>query len=404
MAPSSTAPVRAAEAPLHLLVEDDEGDAFLVRELLADAAPEPRRRDRALARRRRERRSAPFSDCVLLDLGLPDTTGLYGLVRLRPGARPRPRCLVLTGHCYAQRGHGRRRRRGRRTTSSRAASTGKTLAPRHPLRDREAPRGAPPSVRLLEAELPPEENARLERGLLPTAAPARPAHHVDRRLPPRPPPRGARRRLLRRHRGRRRHAARHDRRRRRATVPTRPRSASACGSPGARSCSPAGRPPRVFETMERVLVAERPPRTSSRRSCTLDRSRPIAAAPTCGSPGHPAAVILGGAAARARRRSTPRSAWLDAPGAAGDDDRRPARRVDACCSTPTGSSRDAPAPGARAPGHRGPDGRPGPSARAAPRVGDPGRAPRRAHRPGRALNGGPHADDVAALIVSSRDR
>jgi CheY-like chemotaxis protein len=69
-----------------LLVEDDEGDAILVRELLADAAALV---DLVWARSlgEAERLWSAGMDCVLLDLQLPDATGLDGLRQLlRHGA------------------------------------------------------------------------------------------------------------------------------------------------------------------------------------------------------------------------------------------------------------------------------------------------------------------------------
>lgn len=81
------------EQPLRiLLVEDDDGDALLVREHLADAGLDARvtwvrTMDDALERL--------DVDCVLLDLGLPDTMGLEGLELLL--ARSAPAVVVLTG-------------------------------------------------------------------------------------------------------------------------------------------------------------------------------------------------------------------------------------------------------------------------------------------------------------------
>ncbi|MEU5696611.1 SpoIIE family protein phosphatase [Actinosynnema sp. NPDC020468] len=77
-----------------LLVEDDEGDAVLVEALLDEVGA-----DVALHRARtlhEATSTAPKVDCVLLDLGLPDTTGLDGLIRLLSGPRPAA-VIVLTG-------------------------------------------------------------------------------------------------------------------------------------------------------------------------------------------------------------------------------------------------------------------------------------------------------------------
>lgn len=75
-----------------LLVEDDEGDALLVREHLEDAGLRValtwvRTLDEALTRL--------DVDCVLLDLGLPDAVGLPALERLLEAAPPA--VVVLTG-------------------------------------------------------------------------------------------------------------------------------------------------------------------------------------------------------------------------------------------------------------------------------------------------------------------
>ncbi|MCG8922678.1 PP2C family protein-serine/threonine phosphatase [Lentzea sp. CC55] len=77
-----------------LLVEDDDGDAVLVEALLEEAsAPFVLSRAETLAEAERMLSDA---ECVLLDLGLPDSQGLAGLHRLlaKPNA---PAILVLTG-------------------------------------------------------------------------------------------------------------------------------------------------------------------------------------------------------------------------------------------------------------------------------------------------------------------
>ena len=61
-----------------LLVEDDEGDAFLVRELLIDSAPDIYL-DRVRTLQAAEARLPGEFDCVLLDLGLPDAQGMEAL-------------------------------------------------------------------------------------------------------------------------------------------------------------------------------------------------------------------------------------------------------------------------------------------------------------------------------------
>jgi serine phosphatase RsbU (regulator of sigma subunit) len=78
-----------------LLVEDDEGDALLVEDELAERLP--------LARIERSRTLAeallalgPATDCVLLDLGLPDALGLDAVAQIRARVSGTP-LIVLTG-------------------------------------------------------------------------------------------------------------------------------------------------------------------------------------------------------------------------------------------------------------------------------------------------------------------
>ncbi len=81
------------DAPLRiLLVEDDEGDALLVREHLRDAGLP---HETVWARSVDEALLHLDADCVLLDLGLPDAMGMGALQRvLEAGAPP---VVVLTG-------------------------------------------------------------------------------------------------------------------------------------------------------------------------------------------------------------------------------------------------------------------------------------------------------------------
>src|SRR3954454_22746327 len=79
-APRDTA---AASSPIRiLLVEDDDGDALLVEELLnLSGALVEITRAPTLTDARRE--NLDEIDCVLLDLDLPDAQGLSGLHRLK---------------------------------------------------------------------------------------------------------------------------------------------------------------------------------------------------------------------------------------------------------------------------------------------------------------------------------
>ena len=165
MAPSSTAPVRAAEAPLHLLlVEDDEGDAFLVSELLKEEDPSiVVRHVRSLAAAV-ESLATEIPDCVLLDLGLPDATGLGALERLR-AVRPGVAHLVLTGDRDVQRGV-EAVAAGAQDYLIKGSVDGDGLR-RAVLYAVERRQADHVRERLRAAEILAEEATRLERGLLP---------------------------------------------------------------------------------------------------------------------------------------------------------------------------------------------------------------------------------------------
>jgi serine phosphatase RsbU (regulator of sigma subunit) len=78
-----------------LLVEDDDGDALLVDDLLSEALPGVRiARSRTFGEALAELDGG--IDCVLLDLQLPDAAGLDTVVRLREQAPETP-LIVLTG-------------------------------------------------------------------------------------------------------------------------------------------------------------------------------------------------------------------------------------------------------------------------------------------------------------------
>ncbi len=79
-----------------LLVEDDRGDAILVEELIADAAADITCVwAQSVADAEREL-SLAQPDCVLLDLNLPDATGITALERIK-SADPNIPIVVLTG-------------------------------------------------------------------------------------------------------------------------------------------------------------------------------------------------------------------------------------------------------------------------------------------------------------------
>jgi serine phosphatase RsbU (regulator of sigma subunit) len=146
-----------------LLVEDDEGDAVLVEELLAgmDQTVELARA-RSLAE---AREWAPGEiDCALLDLNLPDATGFDGLRTLRavPDA---PAILVLTGVDDESRGVAAVAAGAQDyLVKGQVDSALLMRSVRYAVERRRAERN---EQQLQLARLHAGENARLERGLLP---------------------------------------------------------------------------------------------------------------------------------------------------------------------------------------------------------------------------------------------
>jgi serine phosphatase RsbU (regulator of sigma subunit) len=145
-----------------LLVEDDPGDAYLVRELLTEAgAPVDLVTAETMAQARPQLRHV---NCVLLDLGLPDTTGLNGLAQILQEAAGVAVC-VLTGledeHLgIAAVGQGAQDYLVKGTVDGVVL----TRAIRYAVERKRADENA----RLLrEVQLRQAESARLERGLLP---------------------------------------------------------------------------------------------------------------------------------------------------------------------------------------------------------------------------------------------
>jgi serine phosphatase RsbU (regulator of sigma subunit) len=145
-----------------LLVEDDDGDAFLVRELLHEAgAPF----DLAVATSLSE--AGPMMrgvQCVLLDLGLPDAEGIDGLRRLLAMAGNAAVC-VLTGRSDEHLGVAAVAE-GAQDYLVKGQVDGVLLV--RSLRYAvERKRSDESARRLREVELRQAESARLERGLLP---------------------------------------------------------------------------------------------------------------------------------------------------------------------------------------------------------------------------------------------
>ncbi|GAA4921664.1 PP2C family protein-serine/threonine phosphatase [Actinoplanes utahensis] len=145
-----------------LLVEDDEGDAFLVQELLSEAeAPF----DLTVATSLREARGMLTGvECVLLDLGLPDAEGIDGLRKLLALAGGAAVC-VLTGRSDEHLGV-QAVAEGAQDYLVKGQVDGVLLirSLRYAVERKRADENA---RRLREAELREAESARLERGLLP---------------------------------------------------------------------------------------------------------------------------------------------------------------------------------------------------------------------------------------------
>ncbi len=145
-----------------LLVEDDEGDAFLVKELLAETDA-PIELIVATSLREAMRRLSGVH-CVLLDLGLPDADGIEGLRTLLASAG-RAAVLVLTGRFDEPLGVAAVAE-GAQDYLVKGQVDGIWLsrALRYAVERKRADENA---RRLREVELRQAESARLERGLLP---------------------------------------------------------------------------------------------------------------------------------------------------------------------------------------------------------------------------------------------
>jgi len=145
-----------------LLVEDDEADAFLVHELLAEtgAAIDLRVAD-SLGQARQQVTAA---DCILLDLGLPDAQGLDGLRQVLSMSAGAAVC-VLTGRQDEHLGI-EAVAQGAQDYLVKGQVDGVLLA-RALQYAVERKRADEDARRLREVELRQQESARLERGLLP---------------------------------------------------------------------------------------------------------------------------------------------------------------------------------------------------------------------------------------------
>ena len=146
-----------------LLVEDDDGDAFLIEELLREAGSDVVvQRARLLAA---ARNLVAGATCVLLDLGLPDSTGLQGLRSLLR-QEPNATVVVLTGLADEHLGE-EAVRAGAQDYVVKGDVSGKMLR-RVISYAVERRRWDEAQRQLHVARVSAQENARLERGLLPS--------------------------------------------------------------------------------------------------------------------------------------------------------------------------------------------------------------------------------------------
>ncbi|MFI8183537.1 PP2C family protein-serine/threonine phosphatase [Actinacidiphila glaucinigra] len=147
-----------------LLVEDDAGDALLVEELVADSGvPVELRWVRTLAEAGTELAARP-ADCVLLDLHLPDGQGLDALGRAL-SLTDRAAVVVLTGLAEERTGLAALSA-GAQDYLVKGRVEGELLgrALRYAVERKQAERAA---LALRASQMRAQENARLERGLLP---------------------------------------------------------------------------------------------------------------------------------------------------------------------------------------------------------------------------------------------
>lgn len=151
--------------PHVLLIEDDEGDALLVEELVEDSGIDVRLgRARTLAHGLRQLEAEP-PQCVLLDLHLPDAQGLDALKRVL-AASADAAVVVLTGLSEEQAGLAAVAAGAQDyLVKGRLEADVFMRAIRYAVQRKQTERAA---AALQTGRLRAEENARLERGLLPT--------------------------------------------------------------------------------------------------------------------------------------------------------------------------------------------------------------------------------------------
>jgi serine phosphatase RsbU (regulator of sigma subunit) len=149
---------------LILLVEDDPGDALLVRELLVDTQLDHELRWAQSLRDALADLTREIPDCVVVDLHLPDATDMTAVHTLQQ-ACPSAGVIVLTGLAESEAG-----------TRAVASGAQDYLVKGHVDADQlrralryavHRKRAEQANAELLENRIREQENARLERGLLP---------------------------------------------------------------------------------------------------------------------------------------------------------------------------------------------------------------------------------------------
>src|ERR1700733_12611952 len=165
-APASTAagtPAAAQDQVPVLLVEDDDGDALLVSELLQEVgAAVVVQRARSLSQ---AKSLVTGAACVLLDVGLPDSQGLNGLRQLLQ-LDPEAAIVMLTGEASEHLGE-QAVRAGAQDYLVKGEVSGHML--NRVIRYAVERSRAEEAQRALQvAQIRAQENARLERGLLPS--------------------------------------------------------------------------------------------------------------------------------------------------------------------------------------------------------------------------------------------
>ncbi|MEW1837786.1 fused response regulator/phosphatase [Nonomuraea angiospora] len=163
-----------------LLIEDDDGDAFLVEELLKQALAPPKV---FWARSLQEAKAklTPQIQCVLVDLSLPDASGLEALEEVLALA-PHTAVLVLTGLRDAHVGVAAVQAGAQDYLVK--SDVDERLLARAIRYSMERKRADLAHVSLVQAELTAKENSRLQNALLPGALLRTKAiEHVTRYLP-----------------------------------------------------------------------------------------------------------------------------------------------------------------------------------------------------------------------------